>query len=238
VFATTVGGTPELLRGRGILMPPGDSPALAKALATVLTDRARAAALVEEARQWSRSHLCADGHGRSGPSRLHQAAGARMCGIAGIVSDQRPTLVRPGACARLSPTAYRTTVTTATIRSALGCNRLAIVDVAGGDQPVYYDDRSVVAVFNGEIYNFAAPVTTIAGLAVGRCNRRRYVPMGMGPGVVCPAPHLSEVRFVWTTLRPSKPQPEPRNCRHQRCRQWPYAGSASIHLLDTGHVLL
>ncbi|MBC6456837.1 asparagine synthase (glutamine-hydrolyzing) [Actinomadura sp. HBU206391] len=40
--------------------------------------------------------------------------------------------------------------------AVLGMRRLAIIDVAGGDQPVYNEDRSVVAVFNGEIYNFSA----------------------------------------------------------------------------------
>lgn len=36
---------------------------------------------------------------------------------------------------------------------ALAMRRLAIVDVENGAQPVYNEDRSVVAVFNGEIYN-------------------------------------------------------------------------------------
>jgi asparagine synthase (glutamine-hydrolysing) len=36
----------------------------------------------------------------------------------------------------------------------LGMRRLAIVDVAGGAQPVYNEDRTVVAVYNGELYNF------------------------------------------------------------------------------------
>ncbi|WP_433435255.1 asparagine synthase (glutamine-hydrolyzing) [Nonomuraea sp. CA-141351] len=38
--------------------------------------------------------------------------------------------------------------------AALGMRRLAIIDVAKGDQPVYSEDENVVAVFNGEIYNF------------------------------------------------------------------------------------
>ncbi|MEV7006435.1 asparagine synthase (glutamine-hydrolyzing) [Streptosporangium sp. NPDC051022] len=39
--------------------------------------------------------------------------------------------------------------------AALGMRRLAIIDVATGDQPVYNEDERIVAVFNGEIYNFA-----------------------------------------------------------------------------------
>jgi len=37
---------------------------------------------------------------------------------------------------------------------ALGMRRLAIIDLAGGSQPVFNEDRSVRTVFNGEIYNF------------------------------------------------------------------------------------
>ena len=36
----------------------------------------------------------------------------------------------------------------------LAMRRLAIIDVAGGDQPIYNEDGSVCVVFNGEIYNF------------------------------------------------------------------------------------
>src|SRR6266850_721672 len=38
-------------------------------------------------------------------------------------------------------------------RVGLGMRRLAIIDVAGGRQPVHNEDKSVWAVFNGEIYN-------------------------------------------------------------------------------------
>lgn len=37
---------------------------------------------------------------------------------------------------------------------ALGMRRLSIIDVQGGDQPIYNEDGSLVIVFNGEIYNF------------------------------------------------------------------------------------
>jgi asparagine synthase (glutamine-hydrolysing) len=44
----------------------------------------------------------------------------------------------------------------------LGVQRLAIIDVAGGDQPIYNEDRSLAVVLNGEIYTLptAAPGTS------------------------------------------------------------------------------
>lgn len=38
---------------------------------------------------------------------------------------------------------------------ALGMRRLAIIDVDGGEQPIFNEDRCVAVVMNGEIYNFA-----------------------------------------------------------------------------------
>lgn len=38
----------------------------------------------------------------------------------------------------------------------LGMRRLAVIDVAGGDQPIYNEDKSIALVFNGEIYNYQA----------------------------------------------------------------------------------
>ena len=35
---------------------------------------------------------------------------------------------------------------------ALGFRRLSIIDLAGGDQPIYNENRDKVIVFNGEIY--------------------------------------------------------------------------------------
>lgn len=39
-------------------------------------------------------------------------------------------------------------------RVALGIRRLRIIDLFRGDQPIFNEDRSLVVVFNGEIYNY------------------------------------------------------------------------------------
>jgi asparagine synthase (glutamine-hydrolysing) len=39
------------------------------------------------------------------------------------------------------------------VSCSLGATRLKIIDLGGGDQPIYSDDRDTVIVFNGEIYN-------------------------------------------------------------------------------------
>jgi asparagine synthase (glutamine-hydrolysing) len=79
-----------------------------------------------------------------------------MCGIAGTVSTGAPDagLVRRmcDALVHRGPdgAGFHTDG-----HAALGMRRLAIIDVAGGDQPVYNEDRTVTAVLNGELYNFA-----------------------------------------------------------------------------------
>lgn len=43
----------------------------------------------------------------------------------------------------------------------LGSRRLSIIDVEHGNQPVYNEDKSIVTVLNGEIFNFKELVTTL-----------------------------------------------------------------------------
>ena len=39
-------------------------------------------------------------------------------------------------------------------RVGLGMRRLSIIDLEGGDQPIFNEDGSMAIVFNGEIYNY------------------------------------------------------------------------------------
>ncbi|MEU7831174.1 MULTISPECIES: glycosyltransferase [unclassified Nonomuraea] len=60
IVATAVGGTPELLDGRGVLIPASDAEALADGIVRVLDDPDLAACLGREARAWAREHLDVD----------------------------------------------------------------------------------------------------------------------------------------------------------------------------------
>jgi L-malate glycosyltransferase len=60
IVATNVGGTPELLRDRGLLVPSSEPTTLAAAIERLLSDPANAATLGRRARDWSRAHLGMD----------------------------------------------------------------------------------------------------------------------------------------------------------------------------------
>ena len=80
-----------------------------------------------------------------------------MCGIAFLL-DKRGTRISPdNLLPVLASLGHRGPDDRATFyfeNSALGFNRLSIVDVAHGQQPLINEDESVVLVCNGEIYNY------------------------------------------------------------------------------------
>jgi asparagine synthase (glutamine-hydrolysing) len=45
----------------------------------------------------------------------------------------------------------------------IGMRRLAIIDLSGGDQPIYNEDGSVAVVCNGELYNYVEQFAALEG---------------------------------------------------------------------------
>ncbi len=81
-----------------------------------------------------------------------------MCGIAGVVSSNRAERIEEATIHRMCEAiVYRGPDDEGILakqNTGLGMRRLSIIDLAGGRQPVFNEDRSVWVVFNGEIYNF------------------------------------------------------------------------------------
>lgn len=81
-----------------------------------------------------------------------------MCGIAGImdIAGRRP--VDPALLRRMTDSLAHRGPDGRGFHAApgigLGHRRLAIIDVAGGQQPLFNEDETVAVSFNGEIYNF------------------------------------------------------------------------------------
>jgi asparagine synthase (glutamine-hydrolysing) len=81
-----------------------------------------------------------------------------MCGIAGVVSADAGERIEANLVHRMCQAIVHRGPDDEGIfvknGTGLGMRRLSIIDVAGGHQPVFNEDRSVWIVFNGEIYNF------------------------------------------------------------------------------------
>lgn len=79
-----------------------------------------------------------------------------MCGIAGLVNvdvpDIRETLHR--MCEAIRHRGPDGEGIDCSERSGIGMRRLSIIDLAGGNQPIYNEDGRLAIVFNGEIYNY------------------------------------------------------------------------------------
>ena len=81
-----------------------------------------------------------------------------MCGIAGKIDFAGP--VDHDTVARMCAVMEHRGPDSRGVRvdggAGIGAQRLAIIDIEHGDQPVTNEDGSVIAALNGEIYNFAA----------------------------------------------------------------------------------
>ena len=80
-----------------------------------------------------------------------------MCGIAGIIRWDSQPVVDEDIRAMCRMMMHRGPDEEGIYVSngvALGMRRLSIIDLAGGQQPVFNEDGTVCVVFNGEIYNY------------------------------------------------------------------------------------
>jgi asparagine synthase (glutamine-hydrolysing) len=81
-----------------------------------------------------------------------------MCGIAGIVSSQAEDRIDSSTVRRMCNAIIHRGPDDEGIHvedgTGLGMRRLSIIDLSGGHQPVFNEDRSIWVVYNGEVYNF------------------------------------------------------------------------------------
>jgi asparagine synthase (glutamine-hydrolysing) len=81
-----------------------------------------------------------------------------MCGICGQLSADRARPVEPETVRSMNQTLRHRGPDSEGYyvkgRIGLAMRRLAIIDVAGGQQPITNEDGTIFVVFNGEIYNF------------------------------------------------------------------------------------
>jgi len=81
-----------------------------------------------------------------------------MCGIAGIVSSDRSERIEESTIRRMCQAIVHRGPDDegilAKANAGLGMRRLSIIDVAGGHQPIFNEDRSAWIVYNGQVYNF------------------------------------------------------------------------------------
>src|SRR6266566_3411041 len=79
-----------------------------------------------------------------------------MCGIAGLVGIHR-SIAGPRVREAMRRLAHRGPDGEGGYEeddAVLGMRRLAIIDLKGGDQPIYNEDRTIAVICNGELYNY------------------------------------------------------------------------------------
>jgi asparagine synthase (glutamine-hydrolysing) len=80
-----------------------------------------------------------------------------VCGLAGVYTPHDPTPIDSSVLAQMTDALAHRGPDDRTLHRepglGLGCCRLAIIDLAGGRQPIENEDGSIVMLCNGEIYN-------------------------------------------------------------------------------------
>lgn len=91
-----------------------------------------------------------------------------MCGITGIACADPTSRADADTLARMCSALYHRGPDSAGGLAepgvGLAMRRLSVIDVPGGTQPIFNEDRSIAVVFNGEIYNFRELRDRLIGL--------------------------------------------------------------------------
>jgi asparagine synthase (glutamine-hydrolysing) len=80
-----------------------------------------------------------------------------MCGICGIIGDEDQAAAAERVRAMMDAMVHRGPDGhgfLAVPKVSIGMRRLSIIDLPGGRQPIWNEDRTLALIFNGEIYNF------------------------------------------------------------------------------------
>jgi len=91
-----------------------------------------------------------------------------MCGITGIFDTRGVRQPDPAVLSRMNDAQFHRGPDEGSLHIepgvGFGHRRLSIIDVATGQQPLFNEDRSVVVVFNGEIYNYQSLIPELQAL--------------------------------------------------------------------------
>ncbi len=91
-----------------------------------------------------------------------------MCGITGIFDTQGQRAIDPAVLQRMNDSQRHRGPDEGSLHIepglGFGHRRLSIIDIATGQQPLFNEDRSVVIVFNGEIYNYQSLIPELQAL--------------------------------------------------------------------------
>ena len=91
-----------------------------------------------------------------------------MCGIVAIIDVRARRPIDRDTLVRMNESQHHRGPDEGGLHLApgvgLGHRRLSIIDLATGQQPLYNGDRSVVVVFNGEIYNYRELIAELSAL--------------------------------------------------------------------------
>src|SRR6266566_2639073 len=99
-----------------------------------------------------------------------------MCGIAGVIHRDPDHPVSRALLQRLCATLQHRGPDEEGLHVqgpvGLGMRRLSIIDLSGGQQPIFNEDGSKVIVFNGEIYNYREQLRGMFAFAIWDATQR------------------------------------------------------------------